>query len=149
MRLHGDRLALPVTVTPHTFRRSCTTDLIRGGANLWHVKERLSHEHLDTLQHYAKLTIADLKKRTRSVTSAPLRTLPAMTEIIFEVREDEAEGGYVATALGHAIATQGETMDELRDMVRDAMQCHFGDGVPGPMPRLIRLHFVRDEVLAT
>ena len=72
-----------------------------------------------------------------------------MTEIIFEVREDEADGGYVATALGYAIATQGETMDELRDMVRDAVQCHFGDGAPGPMPRLIRLHFVRDEVLAT
>ena len=62
MRLHGDRLALPVTVTPHTFRRSCTTESIRGGANLWLVKERLGHEHLDTLQHYAKLTIADLKK---------------------------------------------------------------------------------------
>ncbi len=62
VRLHGDRLALPVAVTPHTFRRSCTTELIRGGANLWHVKELLGHEHLDTLQHYAKLTIADLKK---------------------------------------------------------------------------------------
>jgi site-specific recombinase XerD len=59
---HADRLALPVTVTPHTFRRSCTTELIRGGANLWHVKELLGHENLDTLQHYAKLTIADLKK---------------------------------------------------------------------------------------
>lgn len=88
---------------------------------------------------------ANARVETRSL----LRTLPAMTEIIFEVREDEADGGYVATALGHAIATQGETMDELRDMVRDAVKCHFGDGVPGPMPRLIRLHFVRDEVLAT
>lgn len=71
-----------------------------------------------------------------------------MTEIIFEVREDEADGGYVATALGHAIGTQGETVEELRDMVRDAVQCHFGDGEPGEMPKLIRLHFVRDEVLA-
>ena len=62
LHAHADRLALPVTVTPHTFRRSCTTELIRGGANLWHVKELLGHEHLDTLQHYAKLTIADLKK---------------------------------------------------------------------------------------
>ena len=51
VRLHGDRLALPVAVTPHSFRRSCTTELIRGGANLWHVKELLGHEHLDTLQH--------------------------------------------------------------------------------------------------
>ena len=71
-----------------------------------------------------------------------------MSEIIFEVREDEADGGYVATALGHAIATQGETIEELHEMVRDAVRCHFGDGVPGSMPSLIRLHFVRDEVLA-
>jgi predicted RNase H-like HicB family nuclease len=71
-----------------------------------------------------------------------------MSEIIFEVCEDEADGGYVATALGHAIATQGETLEELREMVRDAVQCHFGDGVPGEMPRVIRLHFVRGEVLA-
>jgi len=71
-----------------------------------------------------------------------------MSEIIFEVREDEADGGYVAVALGHAIATQGETLDELRQMVRDTVQCHFGDGVPGEMPHLIRLHFVRDELIA-
>ncbi len=58
-----------------------------------------------------------------------------MSEIIFEVTEDEVDGGYVATALGHAIATHGETLEELRDMVRDAVQCHFGDGVPGEMPR--------------
>ena len=51
-----------------------------------------------------------------------------MTEIIFEVHEDEADGGCVATALGHAIATQGETIEELREMVREAVQCHFGDG---------------------
>ena len=51
-----------------------------------------------------------------------------MTEIIFEVHEDEADGGYVATALGHAVATQGETIEELREMVREAVQCHFGDG---------------------
>jgi predicted RNase H-like HicB family nuclease len=71
-----------------------------------------------------------------------------MSEIIFEVREDEAEGGYVATALGHAIATQGETLAELREMVREAVQCHFGDGAAGDRPKVIRLHFVRDEVLA-
>ncbi len=49
-------------VTPHTFRRSCTTELIRGGANMYHVKELLGHESLETLKHYAKLTINDLKK---------------------------------------------------------------------------------------
>jgi hypothetical protein len=70
-----------------------------------------------------------------------------MTEIMFEVREDEADSGYVAVAVGHAIATQGENIDELRTMVRDAVKCHFGDGVTGEMPRGIRLHFVRDEMI--
>jgi len=74
--------------------------------------------------------------------------IPLMDEIIFEVREDEMDGGFVATALGHAIATQGDTVEELREMVRDAVRCHFGDGAPGPMPKIIRLHFVRDEALA-
>ncbi len=69
------------------------------------------------------------------------------TEIIFEVQEDEADGGYTASALGHDIFTQADTLAELRSNVRDAVQCHFGD--TGPMPRVIRLHFVRDEVLAT
>ena len=45
----------------HTFRRSCTTELIRAGANLYHVKELLGHEDLETLKHYTKLTIEDLK----------------------------------------------------------------------------------------
>jgi hypothetical protein len=63
-----------------------------------------------------------------------------MTEIIFEVREDETDGGYVATALGHAIATQADSVDELREMVRDAVRCHFGDGQAGEMPGVIRLH---------
>ncbi|HUB85752.1 MAG TPA: hypothetical protein VL971_08665 [Rhizomicrobium sp.] len=71
------------------------------------------------------------------------------TEIIFEVREDEADGGYVASALGFDIFTEADTLDELRRNVRDAIQCHFGDGVPGPAPSVIRLHFVRDEVLVT
>jgi len=63
-RLHAyaDGLGFKVTVTPHTFRRSCTTELIRGGANLYHVKDLLGHEELDTLKHYTKLTIEDLKK---------------------------------------------------------------------------------------
>jgi predicted RNase H-like HicB family nuclease len=71
-----------------------------------------------------------------------------VSEIIFEVSEDEADGGYVAIALGYAIATQGETVEQLREMVRDAVHCHFGDGAAGPMPKIIRLHFVRDEALA-
>ena len=71
-----------------------------------------------------------------------------MSEIIFEVQEDEVDGGYVATALGHAIVTEGADLPELREMVKDAVCCHFGDGAVGPVPKVIRLHFVRDETLA-
>lgn len=68
-----------------------------------------------------------------------------MTELIFEVTEDEADGGYVAFALGHGIHTQAETLEELRRNVRDAVDCHFDEGME--VPKIIRLHFVRDEVL--
>jgi predicted RNase H-like HicB family nuclease len=67
------------------------------------------------------------------------------SEIIFEVTEAE-EGGYCASALGWGITTQGETLDELRAMVRDAVNCYFED--PAQAPGIIRLHFVRDEVTA-
>ena len=76
------------------------------------------------------------------------RSFPRMSEIIFEVKEDEADGGYVAVALGHAIATQADTLEQLRVMVRDAVQCHFDDDKNASTPSVIRLHFVRDEVLA-
>jgi len=59
---HALRVGLDVTVTPHTFRRSCATEMIRGGANLYHVKDLLGHETLETLRHYAKLNVDDLKK---------------------------------------------------------------------------------------
>jgi hypothetical protein len=68
-----------------------------------------------------------------------------MSEIIFEVQEAE-EGGFWARALGHSIFTQAESWEELREMVRDAVSCHFGGTADGP--KVIRLHFVRDEVLA-
>jgi predicted RNase H-like HicB family nuclease len=68
-----------------------------------------------------------------------------MDEIIFEVHDAE-EGGYVARALGQSIFTEGETWEELREMVRDAVACHFED--TASRPKIIRLHFVRDEVLA-
>lgn len=71
--------------------------------------------------------------------------LITMKELIFEVTEDLV-GGYVASALGVGIHTQGETVDELRVMVRDAVDCYFNEG--DDKPALIRLHFVRDEVLA-
>ena len=56
------RAGLAANVTPHTMRRSCATELLRGGANMYQVKELLGHESLETLKPYIKLTILDLKK---------------------------------------------------------------------------------------
>ena len=67
-----------------------------------------------------------------------------MKEIIFLV-EDAPEGGYVARAVGESIVTQADAYEELHEMLRDAVRCHFDEG---NAPALIRLHFVRDEVIA-
>lgn len=67
-----------------------------------------------------------------------------MSEIVFLV-EDAAEGGLLARALGHAIFTEADTYEELRDQVRDAVHCHFE---ATDRPTVIRLHYVKDEVLA-
>jgi hypothetical protein len=67
-----------------------------------------------------------------------------MEELIFLV-EDAAEGGYTARALGASIFTEADDLDSLREQVRDAARCHFDEGQG---PRVIRLHFVREEVIA-
>ena len=65
------------------------------------------------------------------------------SEIIFSVQESP-EGGYEAQALGHAIFTQADSMEELKQMLRDAVSCHFGEN---SRPSVIRLHMVKDEVI--
>ncbi len=69
---------------------------------------------------------------------------PITSELIFLVEEDP-ESGYLARAIGESIFTQAETLEELRQVVRDAVNCHFETS---DRPTLIRLHIVRDEVIA-
>jgi len=66
------------------------------------------------------------------------------SEVIF-ISEESLEGGYEARALGHSIFTQAESVQALRDAVRDAVVCHFEET---DRPRVIRLHLVRDELIA-
>lgn len=75
--------------------------------------------------------------------SDPLVADPS-TEIIFEVSEDEVDGGS-ASALGYGIHTQGDTVEEIRRNVKEAVDCYFDDTMP--KPKLLCLHFVRDEIL--
>jgi hypothetical protein len=67
-----------------------------------------------------------------------------MNEIIFLV-EDAIEGGYNARALGVSIFTQADTVEELRLNIREAVEVFYGDKIA---PKIIRLHFVREETLA-
>ena len=66
-----------------------------------------------------------------------------MTEIVFVV-EQAPEGGFTARALGESIFTEADTEAELRVAVQDAVHCHFDERT---LPKVIRLHFVRDELL--
>jgi len=64
-------------------------------------------------------------------------------EIIFIV-EESPEGGFEAKALGESIFTEADSFENLKEMVKDAVNCHFDDN---EKPSMIRLHFVKDEVI--
>lgn len=66
-----------------------------------------------------------------------------MNELIFLV-ENAPEGGYTARALGESIFTEADTRETLHEQIRDAVRCHFEDG---KAPKVIRLHFVHEEVI--
>jgi hypothetical protein len=67
-----------------------------------------------------------------------------MNEIFFLV-EEALEGGYTAKAIGESIFTEADTMDELKVNIREAVHCHFDDD---KLPKIIRLHLVKEEVIA-
>lgn len=66
-----------------------------------------------------------------------------MKEIIFLI-EEAIEGGFTARALGESIFTEGDTVEEVKLNIKEAVACHFEDG---NLPQLIRLHIVKDELL--
>lgn len=67
-----------------------------------------------------------------------------MNEIIFLV-EEAAEGGYTARALGQSIFAEADDLPALHEQIRDAVQCHFDEG---QAPKVVRIHFVREEAIA-
>ncbi len=68
-----------------------------------------------------------------------------MNELIFLIEESE-DGGYTARALGEDIFTEAETLDELKDMIKDSIKCHHFER--DAVPRIVHLHIVKDEVIA-
>ena len=67
-----------------------------------------------------------------------------MNELIFLV-EEAPEGGFTARALGTSIFTEAEDLEGLHANVRDAVSCHFDEAM---RPKMIRLHFVREEIIS-
>ena len=65
-------------------------------------------------------------------------------EILFLV-EESPEGGYEASAPGYSIFTQGESLEEIKQAAVDAVRCHFDEA---DRPHLVRLHLVKEEVIA-
>lgn len=65
-------------------------------------------------------------------------------EIIFLI-EESLECGYEARAIGHSIFTEGETYEEIKENIKEAIKCHFDEN---ERPGIIRLHLVKDEVVA-
>jgi hypothetical protein len=68
-----------------------------------------------------------------------------MSELVFEVTQ-EADGGLVAECLTESIFTQADNWEELRQNVREAVAAYYFDRPQ--RPSALRLHLVRDEVLA-
>jgi len=67
-----------------------------------------------------------------------------MNEVFFLV-EEALEGGYIAKAIGESIFTEADTIDELKVNIREAVHCHFDDD---KLPKIIRLHLVKEEIIA-
>ena len=66
-----------------------------------------------------------------------------MNEIIF-ILEESKEGGYEAKALGHAVFTEGDTLEEIKQNIKEAIHCHFEVDAP----KIVRLHQIKEEVFA-
>jgi len=65
--------------------------------------------------------------------------------VLLRLVEVAPEGGFTAKGLGESIFTEADSLEELHANVRDAVRCHFDEG---KAPKMIRLHFVHEEVLA-
>jgi hypothetical protein len=78
-----------------------------------------------------------------SHTMSPPAGRHSLPEVIFLVQE-APEGGFTARALGESIFTEVEDLALLHAKVRDAVRCHFDEG---KVPKVIRLHFVREEII--
>ena len=82
--------------------------------------------------------------RTFGFSTAGMFGYPRHMELVFEIR-DAAEGGLYARALGHSIFTEGDSWEELRANLLEAVSLHFEHAAT--RPRLVQMHYVKDELI--
>lgn len=104
------------------------------------IEEVVDHRGADLFHREGR---AEGATKDQFVSSPSFCQSPVM-EIVFSITQ-EADGGFVGECLSHDIFTQGDTWDALRANVKEAVDAYFFDQ---PKPASIRLHLVRDEVLA-
>lgn len=96
------------------------------------------HQGADPAEPERKQSGNCLSRRRKGASLRP------MNELVFEITQ-ESDGGFVAEVLGESIITQADTWEELRTNVREAVKAFYFDR---PAPLRLRLHLVRDEVIA-
>jgi integrase/recombinase XerD len=62
VKKHTRKAKIKKTVSPHTFRHTCATHMLRNKANIRHLQELLGHASLESTQVYAHVSITDLKE---------------------------------------------------------------------------------------
>jgi predicted RNase H-like HicB family nuclease len=64
-----------------------------------------------------------------------------MQELIFEITQ-ETDGGYCAECLTDTIVTEGDTWEDLRQNIKEAVKAFYFDR-PNDLPTTLRLHILR------
>jgi len=62
-------------------------------------------------------------------------------EIVFVIEESQ---DWISRALGHSIFTEADSIEDLKINIKEAINCHFEED---SIPKIIRLHYVKDEFL--
>jgi len=62
VKIYSKKTKIKKNITPHTFRHTCATLMLKNKANIRHIQELLGHASLDSTQVYTRVSIADLKE---------------------------------------------------------------------------------------
>ncbi len=67
------------------------------------------------------------------------------SELVIEITQTD-DGGFTARGIGEDIFSEGNTLEEIRRNLREAVLCHYDS--KDDIPSTIRLHWVKEEILS-